>query len=65
MTKEKGDLLPGMERLLVLKQEAGRRYQKRKKEVVDFDIRSVYDILQTSSEGDEMRLQSLMSQLKK
>lgn len=65
MTEGKGDLLSGLEKLLALKQEAARRYQKRKKEVVDFDIRAAYDILQTSSEGDEMRLQSILNQLKK
>lgn len=65
MTEEKGDLISRLEKLLASKQEAVRRYQKRKKEVVDFDLRSAYDILQTASEGDEMKLQSLLDQWKK
>jgi len=59
MTK-KQELLTELEELIKMKQEAAGKYQLRKKEIVDFDIRSAYDILQLSSEGDETRLRTLM-----
>ena len=63
MTEGKKDIVAELEDLIRLKQECSRKYQLRKKEVVDFDIRAAYDILQLSSEGDESRLRAVFKNI--
>ncbi len=60
---EKKDLVAEVEELIKLKQQAARKYQLRKKEVLDFDIRAAYDVLQLASEGDESRFRGLIDKL--
>ena len=60
---EKKDLVAEVEELIKLKQQAARKYQLRKKEVVDFDIRAAYDVLQLASEGDESKFRALIDKL--
>lgn len=48
-------------KLLESKREALKRYREHKMQILDFDIREYYDILQTATEVDETKLSLLQS----